>query len=102
MRILTRLLLLALAVTLLAASYGMYSGTRSLTIGHDTFYNFKWPWLHEVRQISLFGTLIWCLLFVKRDSAWVRFGLIAVILASLLIILPPNSIKHPVLPASWH
>ncbi len=89
MKTFNRLLLVLLSVALLTATCSIYSGTTRSSFGHDTFYTFKWPWLLTMRHASLFGVLIWCVLFVKREPLFVRVGLMAVILALVIIIIVP-------------
>lgn len=106
MKTLNRLLLLALAIALVGAAYAIYDGTTQLTLGHTTVYHTREPWLHEVREVSLFGVLIWCLLFVRSQPAFVRVGLVAVILACAIMVAPPHILKEPITlpdwPKSWH
>jgi len=106
MKTLNRLLLLGFALTLVASAFAIYSGTTQVTIGHDTFSHIRQPWLHEVREVSLFGVLIWCLLFLRGEPALSRVGVIAVILACSAMVLPPKIFKEkitlPSLPESWH
>ena len=91
MKTLNRLLLLLLCAALLGATYAMHTGTTQLSIGHDNFYTLKWPWLSNVHQVALYALLGWCVLFVKRETALVRVGLIAVILAFIIMALPPKT-----------
>ena len=103
MRMLNRLLLVVLVIALLGAVYGMHTNTTQITLCHDNFYHIKWPWLQEVRQVSIFGVLIWCLLFVRKEPLWVRFGLVALIFAFAIMALPPKS-GNPadILQKIWH
>jgi hypothetical protein len=102
MKTLNRLLLVLLSLALLAAVYLMRSNTTQIDIGHDSFYTIKWPWLHEVREGSIFGVLGWCLLFLRRDPTFARVGLAAVIAAFVIMNWPFNHDVHlPAMPA-WH
>ena len=101
MKTLNRLLLLALCLTLVAAAFAIYSGTTQVTVGHDTFSYLKRPWLHELREISLFGVLIWCVLFLRREPTLARVGLIAVVLAFAVMALPPKILKQPITLPGW-
>lgn len=102
MKTLNRLLLILLSLTLVATVYLMHSGTTQLTLGHDSFYSVKWPWLHEVREISIFAVLGWCLLFLRREPTFARIGLAAVILAFVIMNWPLAHDWHlPELPV-WH
>jgi hypothetical protein len=88
MKTLNRLLLLALSLALVAAVYAMQSNTTQISVGHETLYHMRWPWLHEVREVSIFAILIWSFIFVKREAAFVRIGLAALIIAFTLQNLP--------------
>ena len=83
-----RLLLLVLCVVLLASVTGMHLQTRAQVDGHETYYTFGSPWLLEARDLSLYGVLAWCIVFVRRDPLMVRAGLAAVTIALLLLTLP--------------
>jgi len=99
MKTLNRLLLLALSGALLAAVYLIHANTTQISIGHDSFYSIKWPWLHEVREGSIFGVLGWCLLFLRRDPTFARVGLAAVILAFVIMNWPAHGVHLPDMPA---
>jgi hypothetical protein len=102
MKTLNRLLLVLLSVALLVAVYLMHSGTTQLTVGHETLSSIKWPWLHEIREATIFAVLGWCLLFLRRDPTFARIGLAAVILAFAIMNWPFAHAWHlPELP-SWH
>jgi hypothetical protein len=99
MKTLNRLFLLALSLTLLASVYAMHSGMTQVNFSHETYYAIKWPWLRDVREIGIFGVLGWCVLFVRREPAFVRMGLMAVILSFGIMNLPPRLAKElPALP----
>jgi hypothetical protein len=102
MKTLNRFLLVALAVTLLAATYAMQTGMTQVNFGHATFYAIKWPWLHEVREICIFAVLGWCLLFTQREPVFVRIGLIALILTFVIMNLSPHFAKELPTPPNWH
>jgi len=102
MKTLNRLLLLALAVTLVGSVYLMYMNTVEIPVLHETYYKSKYPWLLEARHISLFGVLIWCVLFARSEPVWVRLGLVAVLLAVAIPLLPPHLLRHPSDLPSWH
>jgi hypothetical protein len=99
MKTLNRLFLLTLSLALLGAVYAMQSGMTQVNLTHETFYAIKWPWLRDVREVSIFGVLGWCVLFVRREPVFVRIGLIAVILAFGIMNLPPRLARElPTLP----
>ncbi len=102
MKTLNRLLLLLLALTLLVTTYAMHAGMTRASIGHEMTYTLKWPWLSEVREISLYGVLGWCVLFVRSQPAFVRIGLVTVILAFVLMALPPKVIHELPTPPGLH
>ena len=102
MKTLNRLFLLALAATLVGTAYAMYMNTVEIPLIHETYSKNHNPWLEEARHISLFGVLIWCVLFVRSEAFWVRVGLIAIIAAFSLQLLPPHILKHPLDLPSWH
>jgi hypothetical protein len=103
MKTLNRLLLIALSLALLGATYAMHTGMTHLSIGHDNYYTLKWPCLSEVREVAIYGLLGWCALFVKREPTLVRVGLIAVILAFVIMALP-TKLGDPaaLLKSAWH
>jgi hypothetical protein len=103
MKTLNRLLLLALATALLGATYAMHTGMTHVSIGHDNYYTMKWPWLSDVHQVALYAVLGWCLLFVKSEPLLVRVGLIAVLLAFIIMALPPKAgDPSALLKSVWH
>jgi len=102
MKTFNRLLLVVLSLSLLAAVYAMHSGMTQVGVGHDTFSTIKWPWLHEVREVSIFGVLGWCLCFLRREPTFARVGLAAVILAFVIMNLPVAHAKEFHAPPNWH
>ncbi len=102
MKTLNRLLLLALATALVLSALVSYSNITEIPVLHDTYYHIKYPWLLEVRHVSLFGVLVWCVLFVRSEPFFVRIGLMAVILAFTFILLPPHILRHPIDLPGWH
>ena len=103
MKTLSRILLIVLSLALLAAVCAMHAGMTQINVGHDTHYRIKWPWLHEVRETAIFGVLVWCLLFLRREPTFARIGLAAVILAFAIMNLPAALAKElPGLPPVWH
>jgi len=97
MKTLNRLLLVILSLALLTAVYQIHSNTTQITIGHDSFYAIKWPWLHDVREGAIFGVLGWCLLFLRRDPTFARIGLAAVIVAFVIMNWPGHLPTMPTL-----
>jgi len=102
MKTLNRLFLLALSLTLVCAVFAIHTGTTQVTVGHETFSHIKLPWLRELREVSLFGVLIWCVLFLRREPTLARVGLVAVIVAFAVITLPPRIFKQPISLPGWH
>ena len=103
MKTLNRLFLLGLVAALVGSAIAIYSGgTTQISLGHDTLYHLKWPWLHNVREVSFFAVLAWCLLFLRREPTAARIGLVAVLLAFALMTLPPRIFKQPIEVPSWH
>ena len=103
MKTLNRIFFLGLVAALVASACALYSGGMTeISLGHDTFYHLKWPWLHNVREVSLFAVLVWCLLFLRREPTLARIGLVAVLLAFAFMTLPPRIFKHPLEVPSWH
>jgi hypothetical protein len=94
MKTLNRLLLVVLSVALLAAVWAMHSGMTQVHFTHETYYAIKWPWLRDVREVCLFCVLGWCVLFVRREPAFVRLGLVAIILAFAIMNIPPRLAKE--------
>ena len=88
MRTLNRLLLLVLSVALVATVWIMHLNMTRIEIGHETFYHIRWPWLQNVRDWSLFGALAWCLIFAQSETTFVRIGLVAVIVALVVMLVP--------------
>ena len=102
MKTLNRILLLLLAITLLITTYAMHAGMTRASIGHEMVYTLKWPWLSDAREISLYGVLAWCFLFVRSQPVFVRVGLAAVILAFVIMALPPKVIHELPTPPGLH
>lgn len=92
MKTLNRLLLIILCVALVAATYGMYLNTTQEVHNHTVRYLIKWPYLHEIRQWSLFAVLVWCLVFAKSQPTFVRLGLAAVIVTLVIMLVPLRSL----------
>jgi len=88
MKTLSRLVILVLSIALVAATYMAHMNMTHIAIGHDNYYTMKSPWLSDIREISLYGVLIWCILFAKSETTFVRIGLIAVVLAFILMAFP--------------
>jgi hypothetical protein len=100
---LARILLIALSVTLVVVVYAMRVNTTQISVGHDTFTAYHGTWLHEVREVTLYGVLIWCFIFARREPTFVRVGLAALFLAFLMTALSPATVKHAAsAPLSWH
>jgi hypothetical protein len=93
MKTLSRLLLLGLAVTLVASVVAIHANITEVPYGHDTYYTMRYPWLHNARQISLFGVIIWCLLFLRSEPVFARIGLVALLLSFTVMALPPKVLK---------
>lgn len=106
MRLLSRILLLALVCTLFGAAWYAHQGMAQITIGHDTYYRVSGTWLRNARETGLFGTLAWCVIFARRDPLFVRIGLVAAILALGLMLLPPKTVQSieqlDPLKGHWH
>lgn len=102
MKTLNRLLLVLLSLALLTAVYLMHTDTTQVTVGHDTFSSIKWPWVHEVREGAIFAVLGWCLLFLRREPTFARVGLAVIILAFVVMNLPPAHGGHLSIPPVWH
>jgi hypothetical protein len=94
---LARIVLIVLGSMLLASVLAM-----QVDYGHETLYRIHYPWLREVREVSIFGVLIWCTLSVRRDPALVRLGLVALILAFAVMNLPLNEVHSAVTLPHWH
>jgi hypothetical protein len=88
MKLLRRILLLALCLGLMGAVVIGHLNSSRISYGHDTLYVIKWPWIHEVREWSLYGILGWCLLFARSETTFVRIGLITIGLAFIIMSLP--------------
>ena len=91
MKLLTRLLLLLLSATLLAATVGLHESITRHLHDHVVIYIEKVNHLHEIQQGALYGVLAWCVLFAKSEPVLVRVGLIAVIVSLLVMTLPLKS-----------
>jgi hypothetical protein len=102
MKTLNRLFLVVLAAALVGAVYAMHTNATQFTLGHATYFALKYPWLKEVREVTLFALLAWCLLFVKREPTFVRLGLVALIVACALMYLPPHEVDGSFLHLPWH
>jgi hypothetical protein len=104
MKTLNRLLLLLLAFALVLSSYAMHAGITHATIGHENTYtyNLKWPWLANVREFSLYAVLVWSFLFVRSQPVFVRIGLVSVILAFVIMALPPKVMHEIPTPPGLH
>ena len=48
---------------------------------------------HHAHDIGLFGTLIWCLLFLRSEPAFARIGLVALLLSFTVLALPPKVLR---------
>jgi hypothetical protein len=101
MKTLSRLLLLALAVTLVASVVAIHADITEIPSGRSTYYAMHEPWLQKARQISLFGVTIWCLLFVRREPMFARIGLIALLLSFTVTALPPKVLKDSPALKNW-
>ncbi len=101
-RLLNRIILIALVVALLAAVYATHANMTQINFGHDTLYAFKWTWLHQVREVCIFGILAWSLFFLRGEPLFARIGLAAVIIALAVMNLPPHLIKELPVPPGWH
>jgi hypothetical protein len=86
---LARIVLIVLGSMLLASVLAM-----QVDYGHETLYRIHYPWLREVREVSIFS--------VRRDPALVRLGLVALILAFAVMNLPLNEVHSAVTLPHWH
>jgi hypothetical protein len=101
MKTLNRLLLVLLSLALLITTYAMHTSATQITLGHDSFYSIKWPWLHEVRETCIFAVLGWCLLFLQSQPTFARIGLAAVIIAFIMMNVPLNHEGFLHIPPNW-
>ena len=85
MKTLNRALLIILCVVLLAAVLGSNEEATRKIQDHVVSYVGQWRGLLEALEFSLFGILIWCVLFVKKEPTFVRIGLVAVMLAFIVL-----------------
>jgi len=102
MKTLSRLLLLALAVTLVGSVIAIHADITEVPTGHDTYYTMHAPWLHHAHEISLFGVIIWCLLFLRSEPVFARIGLVALLLSFTVMALPPKVLKDSPALKNWH
>ena len=93
---LIRVVFLLLCAALLVSTWWLHLSTTVSFARHDTFYTQVHPWLRQIQQGSLFGVLVWCVLIARRDPAFTRIGLLAVIVALALQIIPPREVEHTV------
>jgi hypothetical protein len=91
-----RILFLLLCAALVASTWWEHMSTTVSFWGHDTFYTQVHPWLRQIRQGSLFGVLAFCVLIVRRDPAFTRIGLLAVIASLALLLIPPREVHQTV------
>ncbi len=93
---LIRVVFLLLCAALLVSTWWLHLSTTVSFSGHDTFYTQVHPWLRQIRQGSLFGVLAFCILIARRDSAFTRIGLLAVIASLALELIPPREVHQAV------
>ena len=98
MKTLSRLLLLALALTLVGSVVAIHADITEVSGPRGAIYTMPHPWLNHAHQISLFGVIIWCLLFLRSEPVFARIGLVALLLSFTVMALPPKVLKDsPVL-----
>jgi xanthosine utilization system XapX-like protein len=102
MKTLSRLLLAGLAVTLVVSVVAIHANLTETPAIHGATYTMRAPWLHNVHQISLFGVVIWCLLFVRSEPMFARMGLVALLLSFTVMALPPKVLRDSPALRSWH
>jgi len=93
---LIRLLFLALCAVLILSTWWTYTSVTVSFLEHDTFYTQVHPWLRPVRQWSLFGVLIFCVLVARRDPLFTRIGLLTVVASLTIMLVPPREIHQTV------
>jgi hypothetical protein len=102
MKTLSRLLLAALAVTLVVSVIAIHANITETPTLHGATYTVHEPSLHHAHQISLFGVIIWCLLFVRSEPLFTRIGLVALLLSFTVMALPPKVLKDSPALRNWH
>ncbi len=101
MKTLSRLLLLGLALTLVGSVIAIHANITEVPTVRGATYAMHAPWLHNVHQIGLFGTIIWCLLFLRREPVFARIGLVALLLSFTIMALPPKVLKDSPALKNW-
>jgi predicted MFS family arabinose efflux permease len=91
-----RLVFLLLCAALLVSTWWQHLSTTVSFAGHDTFYTQVHPWLRQIREWSMFGVLAFCILIARRDPTFTRIGLLAVIAALALELIPPREVHQAV------
>jgi hypothetical protein len=91
-----RLVFLLLCAALIASTWWLHLATTVSFSEHGTFYTQVHPWLRQIREWSMFGVLAFCLLIARRDPAFTRIGLLAVIAALALELIPPREVQQTV------
>ena len=93
---LIRVVFLLLCAALLVSTWWLHLSTTVSFYGHDTFYTQVHPWLRQIQQWSIFGVLGGCVLLARRDATFTRIGLLAVIAALALQLIPPREVRQTV------
>lgn len=93
---LLRVVFLLLCAALLVSTWWQHLSTTVSIASHDAIYTQVHPWLGQIRQWSLFGVLVFCFLLARRDPTFTRIGLLAVIAALALVLVPPREMHETV------
>jgi hypothetical protein len=93
---LIRVVFLLLCAALLVSTWWLHLSTTVSIARHGAIYTQVHPWLGQIHQWSMFGVLAFCVLLARRDPTFTRIGLLAVIAALALELIPPREVNQTV------